>query len=266
MDDLSLTIRSALIALNKLAVADVQFTIVKDNTSKAIASALFEGKLAAGDGELGVGLVFDGIQAAGVVAAVDRQITVVVDHGRAGVASGSGDILKDQVGIAVLRDLDVVVAGAANHSTVLDRNRAAGHRDGGLTGVGVRQRLAVEVEGDARGDGHILGAVSKQGHGVAVLRCLDGIVEGGVARFADFGSIGGRSSRALNHGGIRRVIISVILFGRAAVCFGRGILPARALCLDICIRLGDHAHQHGQTEQQRQELACDMFHTLPPMI
>lgn len=41
MDDLSLTIRSALIALNKLAVADVQFTIVKDNTSKAIASELY---------------------------------------------------------------------------------------------------------------------------------------------------------------------------------------------------------------------------------
>ena len=56
--------------------------------------------------------------------------------------------------------------------------------------------------------------------------------------------------------------------GRLAVLgddfFGRGITLGRALC-PRCIRRGDHAQEHGQRQQQRQELACYVFHSFPPI-
>ena len=56
--------------------------------------------------------------------------------------------------------------------------------------------------------------------------------------------------------------------GRLAVLgddfFGRGTTLGRALC-PLCIRRGDYAQEHGQRQQQRQELACYVFHSFPPI-
>ena len=186
MDDLSLTIRGARIALDKRAAADVQFTIVKDNTSEALASALFEGKRAASDGELGVGLVFDGIQTAGITTAVDRQIAVVVDHRRAGVARRGGHAFEGQRAVI----LNGVIALAADDGAVFHSCYRAGC-DGQrrLARAGIRQRLAAEVEGDALVDSHVLGGVRQQRHSFTRARRINRRLQRRVLHPVDLGGV-----------------------------------------------------------------------------
>ena len=175
-------------ALNKLAAADGGITVRKDNSCVST-RRITQRECTAADIQLRAFLALDHVQTAGVGTAGDGQGAPVVDHGGAGVARRGGDIRQRQVGIAALRDLDVVVAGAAHNITVLHGDGAAGHGDRGLTGVGVGQGLAAQIEGDALADDHVLSGVSQQGHGLAVLRRVDSLGQGLVALAADLGNI-----------------------------------------------------------------------------
>ena len=174
--------------LDKLAAADGGITVRKDNSCVSI-RRIFQRERTAADIQHRAFLALDHVQTAGVGTAGDGQGAVVVDHGGAIVARRGGHIRQRQVGIAVLRDLDVVVAGAADNTTVLHGDGAAGHGDRGLAGVGVGQGLAAQIEGDALADDHVLSGISQQSHGLAVLRRVDGLGQGRVLGAVDLGNI-----------------------------------------------------------------------------
>ena len=176
-------------ALDKLAAADGGITVRKDNSCVSV-RRIIQRERTAGDSQLGAFLALDHVQAAVVGTAGDGQGAVVVDHGGAIVARRGVDIRQRQVGIAaLLRDLDVVVAGAAHNITVLHGDGAAGHGDRGLAGVGVGQSLAAQIEGDALTDDHVLSGIRQQFHGLAVLSRRNGVGQGLVALAADLGNI-----------------------------------------------------------------------------
>ena len=73
MDDLRLSIGSALVALNELAAADGQIAVVEHNAGEAAGSTLRQRERAASDGQLRIRLILDSVQTAVVGTAGDGR-------------------------------------------------------------------------------------------------------------------------------------------------------------------------------------------------
>ena len=141
--------------------------------------------------------------------------------------------------------------------------------------VGERQSLKADVD--------VVGLVCQNGRGIRKADfCV--LVSANELHFGDAGqtvlqhpnpSCPGRRNFDLAADGVGDNAIHRLCYGNCPIqsCVLRRVAidrdiagqGTRALCLVFCIRRGDHAHEHGQTEQQRQELACYVFHSFPPI-